>query len=910
MEWINNMKISAKLLSGFIIVAIIAAIVGIVGIVNIKALDDSDTALYENITVPVSQIGQISTAFQTMRVNLRDMILANDPQSIKINADKIAERRAQIDAVAAEFEKTILSDNERAAFDEFINARNGYNGHLDQLTNLAAQNLDAEAFLLMSPDSPAGKATVAEQDAIAKIVAMKVEAAKATADSNIAQGNSTILIMIIITIMGALIAIGLGLFLSSIIVKPLKKANHMIKEMSMGHLGLRLNMDSSDEIGEMAIAMDSLADNLQNQVIGTINRISNGDVSANIEINDVNDEITPALKQTIESIRGLITEANMLSRSAVEGRLDTRANAAAFKGGFKEILEGVNDTLDAVVGPLNMASEAIAKIGKGQIPPKITVAYSGDFNELKNNLNACINGLGALVEGNKILGQMSVNDFTDKIEGEYLGIYNEISKSINVIHWKLGHIVSIATNIAKGDMQDLEDLKQTGKRSEQDNLMPSLILMIENVNLLVTETEGMARIAIAGDLNHRGDASQFPGEYARVIKGFNETLDVIIAPIKEASDVLKELADGNLDTSMTGDYKGHHAKIKEDMNQTIKFLKRIVTEVTQILEQIGKRNLDQEITGYYNGDFVNIKLAINDITTSLSEIMSDIDVASNQVDSGARQISDGGQALSQGTTEQASSIEELTASISEVAEETKRNAIHANEANELAIDVRTNAELGNKQMKEMVSAMVGINDSSKNISKIIKVIDDIAFQTNILALNAAVEAARAGQHGKGFAVVAEEVRSLAARSAEAAKETTGLIEGSIDKVEMGTKIADQTAESLKEILGRIEKVAGLVGNIAQASNDQASEIAQITQGIEQVSQVVQTNSATAEESAAASEELSGQSEMLKEMVGTFKIKHKSRVGAGMKEKAAPKAKLQKEKPAPGIILNDDEGDKY
>ncbi|MBI4857250.1 MAG: HAMP domain-containing protein [Acetobacterium woodii] len=719
-----------------------------------------------------------------------------------------------------------------------------------------------------------------------------------------------ILNSVLISIVVLVISIIFCYFIAKRITDPIKKIKYMIREMGLGHLSARLHMETNDEIGEMAMAMDNFADNLQVEVIAVMNQISDGDVSADIAINDDQDEIKPALKKTIESIRGLIAEATMLAHAGVAGQLSTRGDIESFKGGFKDIVVGVNDTLDAVVGPLNVAADYVDRIGKGQIPEKITDTYNGDFNTLKNNINACIDGLGALEESNRVLGKMSLNDYSEKMPTNYLGIYAEIGHSINDVHTRLTRIVEISTNIANGDMCDLEILSKIGQRSDNDTLIPALVAMIQNIINLVNETEKMARIAIEGNLSNRGDVSGFPGEYGKIVAGFNQTLDAVIAPIEEASVTLTQLSQGNLHTKMEGDYRGDHAQIKEALNRTINFLSQYVGEITSTLEEMGQGNLNQEITSDYLGDFQAIKTALNDINTNLSTTMTDIDVAAGQVEVGAKQISDGGQALAQGTTEQASAIQELTASIEEVAGETNKNAMRANEANERAIEVRSNAEVGNTQMTKMIAAMGDINLSSHDISKIIKVIDDIAFQTNILALNAAVEAARAGQHGKGFAIVAEEVRNLAARSAEAAKETTGLIEGSIDKVNLGTKIADETAISLEEILNEIEKVTGLVGDIAQASNEQASEIAQITKGIEQVSQVVQTNSATAEESAAASEELSGQAEMLKEMVGAFKVKDTTQTAfktAIDSKSETPVIELPNE---PRILLDDMEIDKY
>jgi len=330
------------------------------------------------------------------------------------------------------------------------------------------------------------------------------------------------------------------------------------------------------------------------------------------------------------------------------------------------------------------------------------------------------------------------------------------------------------------------------------------------------------------------------------------------------------------DITLTGDDKAvidNFAKLKDEIGQAIAGSAAFVNHVTNVaghLETIASGDLTVDVHMLSNDDTMGKSLT--QMVSNLNNMFGNIQTSTSQVSTGSKQVADGAQSLAQGATEQAASIQELSSSIADIANKTKENAEIAGRTSVLSGTIKDNALKGSSQMDDMITAVKEINDASQSISKIIKTIDDIAFQTNILALNAAVEAARAGQHGKGFAVVAEEVRNLASKSAEAAKDTGDMIQNSMEKAEYGSNIAGETAESLKEIVTGISESSELIAEIARASEEQSLGISQINTGIDQVAQVVQQNSATAEESAAASEEMSSQSLILEELISQFKLK--------------------------------------
>lgn len=351
---------------------------------------------------------------------------------------------------------------------------------------------------------------------------------------------------------------------------------------------------------------------------------------------------------------------------------------------------------------------------------------------------------------------------------------------------------------------------------------------------------------------------------------------MIVRPVRQVEEVMSGIANGQMSHQLDYDAEDEIGVLVKNVRLTCTKLGDIVKNLTYLMNEMAKGNFNlKSDESLYPGDFGPILQSIRHMNHNLSDTLSQINEASNQVASGADQVSSGAQALSQGATEQASSVEELAATVNEISREIKNTAGNSKEASEKVSQAQAELTVSNEHMQELIVAMGDISQKSGDIGKIIKTIEDIAFQTNILALNAAVEAARAGEAGKGFAVVADEVRNLASKSAEAANNTTVLIEGTIQAVENGTKIADQTAQALLETVEGAKSAVNYVDRITVATDEQSNAVAQVTQGLDQISSVVQTNSATAQESAATSEELSGQAQLLKDLLSQFQLRDTS-----------------------------------
>jgi methyl-accepting chemotaxis protein len=496
MSWFMDLKIGTKLLLGFALVAVIAGFVGYEGITSIRAADDSDTELYEQNIPPLKASADLSTVFHRMRYDVA-MYMASTTESARDEfKGKVAQRRKDIQRCVDSLRGMIHSEDVQKVFDELAAARTEFIPLLDKTLELTSEKKNKEATEVWL--GPADKARVREQNAIDALNILLVQRAKLRSDNNTVEANAAIRSMLIIVAIGMLVSVVLGLFLARIIRIPLAKLTVASSKLAIGDVNVELDdKQTKDELGQLSTAFKSMVDNTRTQA-HVAGRIASGDLSVDVQPKSEADTLNLALKKAVEALRGLVEEAGILTKAAVEGRLATRGNADKFQGGFREIVKGVNDTLDAVIGPLNVAAGYVDRISHGDIPAKITDSYNGDFNAIKSNLNRAIDAVNALVADANMLavaaveGRLATRADASKHEGDFHKIVQGVNNTLDSVIKPLQEGAAILKEMSAGDMTvrmegeyngDLQLLKDSINQTSE-----SLEKALKNVSEAVAAT--------------------------------------------------------------------------------------------------------------------------------------------------------------------------------------------------------------------------------------------------------------------------------------------------------------------------------------------------------------------------------------------------------------------------------------
>jgi methyl-accepting chemotaxis protein len=562
----------------------------------------------------------------------------------------------------------------------------------------------------------------------------------------------------------------------------------------------------------------------------------------------------------IDAVNNLVEDANMLSKAAVDGKLATRADASKHKGDYRKIVQGVDDTLDAVIGPLNVAANYVDRISKGDIPMKITDTYNGDFNTIKNNLNQAIDAVNALVADANMLskaavdGKLATRADASKHQGDFRKIVQGVDDTLDAVIGPLNVAANYVDRISKGDIPaKITDTYNGDFNTIKNNLNQA----IDAVNFLVADANMLSKAAVEGRLETRADASKHQGDFRKIVQGVNETLDAVITPIEEAMRIADAYAGGDLTARVEIATQGDFSRFGASLDKIGESLVALLNEVNRSIDMVSSTSQE------------------------LASSAEEMNASTEQVSSAIQQISKGSQSQAEQVEDTAKVMAEISTSVVTVVNRSNSATDAAKKANAAADKGKEAVENTIRKMQEIESVVKesakvieNLGKRSEEIGQIVDVITNISDQTNLLALNAAIEAARAGEQGRGFAVVAEEVKNLAEDSREAAERIAKMIKEvqqdtgkAVESMAKGTKetaeglkIVDQTGRSFQEIASLAGTTAGEVMTISELMERQKEGTQRAAKAVDGIASIAEETASASEESASSTEELTASME--------------------------------------------------
>ncbi len=585
-----------------------------------------------------------------------------------------------------------------------------------------------------------------------------------------------------------------------------------------------------------------------------------------------------------EELALVLNEVMRLVDASKEGRLSERGKATLFNGIHRELIQGVNEMLDAILLPIGEGNRILAQISAGKIDELIAQTYKGDHEKMKiavNSVGLVLQGLqkelGRLIAASHA-GQLSERGKTDEFRGAFADIVRGVNDMLDAILLPIGEGNRILAQISAGKIDEL--IAQTYK-GDHEKMKVAVNNVAEVLQSLHKELARLTEASNQGHLAERGKHDQFQGAYAEIIRGVNSILDAVITPLNHAAKMVEQISKGDIPALITDVRHGDFNLLKDNLNTLIVAM----NDITAAAEEVANGNLTVELRERSAQD--KLMQALGAMVTGLTRTVSDIRSIAGEVTAASQSISTASVQVSKGASSQAAAAEEASSSMEEMVSNIKQNADNAQQTDKIANKSAKDAQESGKSVLEAVAAM-------KEIANKISIIEEIARQTNLLALNAAIEAARAGEHGKGFAVVAAEVRKLAERSQKAA--------GEINQLSATTlKVSEKSGEMLEKLVPDIQRTAELVQEISAASKEQDTGAEQINKALQQLEQVIQQNASAAEEMASTTEELTGQSDQLMSALSFFHAEDEEdgrgrRVGAAKAARHAPPAAAKGGKP--------------